>query len=283
MATDRILRFPCQLPDDPLGIPHGMRYRSKLQAGRDSAYSTDSLRWSRKNGCVSHSLGIGERDMFFLLELSPFVLAYRFQYPWLLLPGRILVDDYVSGLRDIPPMLKKRDVISMDVVITALDKKNGLKYIVGSHKLHEHLRLKKVRKRISLERSEAAAACFGYFVFSRTPLLDEQAKSAKQIVLWGNGVDFNIEATRSREIAEDVYRLYRGEAIEICLHRIATRHSTDIDTVFKLFSAAVHLGHLSVDLSLPVRAWKSIRLIAPEEAMPPWESLINRSARSITG
>jgi hypothetical protein len=276
--NDIQLRFPCtDLPPDPLGVPHGPEYRGKLEAGRQSSHSTDYLRRSRKNGCVSHCLGMGERDMQFLLEISPFVLAYRFQYSWPLAKARRMIDDYIFGLTDAPPKLFKKDVISMDVVITSSDGHGGLKYLIGSHKLVSHLHDKKVLRRIALERSEATDAGFAYFVYSRTPGLDEQAKSAKQIMLWGRGIDFNCSRNQAQRVAEAIYRKYDGESIQMCLEKISQYLDLDVEECYQFFSAAIHLGYIFIDLSAPIRYWKSMRLVKRSEARPPWE-LMERSS-----
>ncbi|WP_143131862.1 hypothetical protein [Paraburkholderia aspalathi] len=208
--------------------------------------------------------------MKYLLEISPFALAYRFQYPWPLANARRMIDNYIFGLTDEPPKLFKKDVISMDVVITSSDGQGGLRYLIGSHKLISHLHDKKVRRRLALERSEAAGAGFSYFVYSRTPALDEMAKSAKQIMLWGKGIDLNCSANQAQILAEAIYRKYDGESIQMCLEKIGKYFGLNVEECYKLFSVAVNLGYLFVDLSTPIRYCKSMRLIQCKDAVPPW-------------
>src|ERR1700686_1913360 len=113
------LQFPCCLPVDPLGIPYGPEYFTKVQAGRSSTFTTDYMFSSGKNGCIIQCLGIGELYMARLLEISPFVLAYRCQSPTLLSSAKGRRDYCVSGIVDTRPEIRQSDLISLDVLVTA--------------------------------------------------------------------------------------------------------------------------------------------------------------------
>ncbi|WP_152767789.1 PDDEXK family nuclease [Paraburkholderia franconis] len=209
--------------------------------------------------------------MMYVMETSPFVLSYRYQYPWPLAKARRLLDDYVSGLTDQKPILRSRDVISMDVVVTAESAAGELHYLIGSHKLASDLTDAKVKRRITLERDEASDAGFLYFLFSRTEALDVAGKSAKQIFLWGRKTDFNSSSIEARVLGNWIYKNYGGESVARILQRAAQSLKKDVEVIYGLFSAAVNLGYLFLDISFPIRAWTDIQLIDPSEARPPWE------------
>jgi len=257
------------LPVDPMGIGYGPEYVSKLKAGRDSNFTTDSFAHSRKNDARWNALGLGERAMVFILEVSPFVLAYRTQYPWLLAHARKLVDDYVCGLVDDAPELTRRDLISMDFVVTT--EENGkLNYVILSHKLTESLTEKRVKKRLRLEQHEAASVGFKHVVFSRSRLLDRQGLSAKQIMVWGRKTDFDAVREEAEGLAKLFYSSYQGESLCNFLDHSKSRFGFDIHTAFTRFSAAVHLGYLHVDLSTMICDSTPIRLLDSKEAKLPW-------------
>ncbi|MEM5299427.1 hypothetical protein VSR82_34590 [Burkholderia sp. JPY481] len=267
------LRFPSSnLEADPLGIPYGPEYVPVVRAGVDSSYTTDHLFTSRKNGRTCDCLGMGERGMAWLLEISPFVLAYRCQYPLLLRDGREMLDEFVCGIRSRPPELRRRDLMSLDIVVTSMSKHDRLAYTVLSHKTKQDLGKPKVKRRLARERIEADIAGYRHIVFSRSRLLDECGKSARQISLWGGKLDFNSASTVSRDIAEIFYREYNYRPLDTFMRKVAKRLEISIDQAYQYFSAAVNLGFIYVDLSYPVRTEYPVCLIQPNEAVPPWIS-----------
>jgi hypothetical protein len=284
------LAFPCTLPLDSLGIGYGSDYFSKIHAGRNSTFTTDYMFNSEKNGCISHCLGMGEIYMARLLEISPFVLAYRCQYPMLLSGARDRIDEYASGLVDIKPKIRQRDLISLDFLVTArrdLSRQSGLTlkdpdYIALSHKLKEDLKSEKVKNRLTTEGSEAKLAGFKYQVFSRNRVLDECGKSAKQISLWGKGLDFNKASPAAIEIARGFYQTYAGEVLDNWLSKVAKSLRMSVDQIYQYFSAAINLGFLCINLSLPVRSKYPLQLIQPSDAVPPWISFSGK-VNSCTG
>ncbi|WP_148662326.1 hypothetical protein [Paraburkholderia phytofirmans] len=276
------LEFPCvNLPDDPLGIPHGADYVPVIQAGVNSTYTLDYLFNSRKNGRTCDCLGMGEKGMACLLEISPFVLAYRCQYPLLLQPARVALDEYVCGLRSEKPEIRRRDVLSLDIVVTATTQGGQLDYTVLSHKT-EHDRLKtKVKRRLARERRDSEIVGYNHVVFSRSRVLDECGKSARQISLWGKGLDFNSELAAARDVGEFFYREYDYGALDVFLRKLARRLNLGIDQTYKLFSAAVNFGFIYIDLSHPVRTAYPVCLIQPNEAVPPWISYCGKVSSSL--
>ncbi|MBB5460252.1 TnsA endonuclease N-terminal domain-containing protein [Paraburkholderia sp. Cpub6] len=267
------LRFPAiYLEPDPLGVPYGPDYVPVVRAGVESSYTTDYLFTSRKNGRTCDCLGMGEKWMAWLLEISPFVLAYRCQYPLLLQAGRDAADEFVCGIRSQPPKLRRRDIMSLDIVVTGINKHDRLDYTVLSHKTEQDLGKPKVKRRIARERTEADIAGYRYIVFSRDRLLDECGKSARQISLWGGKLDFNSASSVSRAIAEIFYREYDCRPLDAFMRKVGRRLDLSLDQTYEYFSAAVNLGFIYVNLSYPVRTEFPVCLIQPNEAVPPWIS-----------
>ncbi|SDJ27087.1 hypothetical protein SAMN04487926_14039 [Paraburkholderia steynii] len=274
------LKFPCCLPADPLGMGYGADYFTKVQAGRSSAFTTDYIYFSIKNGCEVHCLGMGEKSMALLLEISPYVLAYRCQYPMLLEHARARIDAYVTGLQDEMPEIRQRDVMSVDVLVTArssVGRKSGVtlecpKYLVLSHKLREDLSKRNIKKRLATERNESKLAGYEYRVFSRNGTLDECGKSARKIYLWGKGHNVNEGISAAAALGEIFYRTYTGDMLDEYLIKVSKKLSISADECYQYLSAAINFGFLFVDLSFPVGTRNPIHLVKPSDAVPPWIS-----------
>lgn len=286
---ENALTFPCHLPADPLGIEYGLEYLTRIRAGRDSTITTDFLFHSAKNGREIDCLGMGEKSMALLLEVSPFVLAYRCQYLLLLADARERIDKYITGIVEGKPIIMRRDVISLDVLVTArryVSCQPGVTltqpdYFVLSHKLKTDLRKKGVKKRLELERNESEQAGYKHIVFSRNKILDECGQSAKQIMLWGKGCEFDSCLSLAQQVGEMFYETYNNEILDQFLMRASHRLKAAIDDIYRYFSAAINFGYLFVDLSFPVRAEYPVQLFSPKDAVPPWISFSGKVNSSL--
>ncbi|WP_343654403.1 hypothetical protein [Paraburkholderia caribensis] len=286
-----LLRYPCKLPPDLLGMGYGSDYAGKLQAGIDSTHSTDTLFFSKKNGCNVDLLGMGERYMAFLLEISPFVLAYRPQYPLLNPKASSDLDDYVCGILEKMPEIKRSQVMSIDIAITARDEilhpgsliNDRLTYLMLSHKRKEVLHSKPIRRRLARERRVAVENGFTYAVYSRSEHLEECGLSAKQIMIWGRDLDFDASWVNASRVAECVVASYAGERLWDFLAKIGVELRMDTEYVLQLFAAAVNFGLLSIDLSFEVGERRKIYLLKRTEVVPPWISFCGKANCCLEG
>jgi hypothetical protein len=273
------LTFQCIPSRDPLGLAYGDEYQPACEAGIHSTYSTDTLFFSTKNNRRVDSLGTGERAMMFLLEISPFVLAYRTQYPVLLPQAVEKLDEYLCGLTNRIPVFKNSDILSIDIMVTA---RHGLStrwqdkfdhyYIFLSHKMANVMRLQRTRRRISRERAIADYNNFEYKVFSRSENLDICARSAKQIIVWAEGLNIDAASENARRLSALFYQSYEGELLGRFLRWAARKLTLTFDDALQHFSAAIYCGNLFVDLSQRVAETSPVRLIDRSEAVPPWIS-----------
>jgi hypothetical protein len=274
------LNFPCCLPVDPLGIGYGSDFFSKVHAGKNSTYTTDLAFFSKKNGCETECLGRGEIAMAMLLEISPFVLAYRCQYPMLLKRARDRIDQYIAGMVEAKPTIRTQDTISLDVLVTArhnITDQGGIAlespyYVALSHKEEEDLAKRKIKNRLKRERNELSLVGYKHVVFSRNRILDECGKAANQIRLWRKGVDFENAFPSARILGERFYSHYNGESLDKFLCKFSRRFNFNVDDVYGYFSVAVNFGFVCVDLSCPVMRDCPVQIIQRSEAVPPWIS-----------
>lgn len=248
-------RFPCKLPPDTRGVKSGEAYKPLLRAGKDNKEGTAWGRFSRKTGRWVHCLSTGERKLSYLLEVSPRVLDYREQYPWV--DKNFL--QYVVEHENEP--IARNKLRTVDFVVTLEGPNHSLQYVVLSYKPTTKLCKQEVQRRLKNERFECEQYGWPWQLCTEKNLDSVSIKSAIQLTRWAGSIAFDDSHEQAMAIAWWVKQRNRGQSLDELLVDVSQAAHIDFDATYSLFSAAVMLGFLPVKLSNRLANWRPVTLI----------------------
>jgi hypothetical protein len=236
------LTFPCRLPRDPRGVRSSPSYRPMLVAGRDNRYSTGWSRFSPKTGRRLQCLSGYENALSYLWDVTPYVLDYREQYPW-------VSDDLLRQIRLFPDVKISRDKLrTVDFVLTLLREDRSIGYSVVSFKPAAQCQKPQVQRRLQSEENNCLDFGWTYDRCTEENLKPEEINSAKQIMSWAGDVPFDEVHCEAKVISDYVRTKNRGQPLDDLLAGAAFELNTSFDGAYQMFAAAVCLGYLPLKL-----------------------------------
>ena len=167
------LTFPCRLPPDPRGFPHGRDYPRFLRATYDNKQGTGWNIPSLKTGRVLDALSTNEWHLFIRALVDPKVLDAREQYP---MHDLVRLAPYLADpTRRIPKSL----VPTIDLLLTIQDPTSdcGYRFEAVCVKPWEQLGEPDVQRRIDREQSFCNKLGWKWTLFTEREIVRARSKA----------------------------------------------------------------------------------------------------------
>lgn len=236
-------RYPCVLEPDEMGVPSGREYVPFLRASGRARGTNFSFK-SEKTGRSIQCLSMGERACAMLLEVNPWVVDYREQYPRTSDKVLATVLENPSG-----PVLRTR-VATFDFVVTYQGRQpTDLNYGVLSIKdTIAEARKEAVRRRLSREQEDALSLGWSWSCIVKEELNRTEVEAAARLIRWGGAFIYRENLDLARELASTIRRADTARTLDDTLGSAARRLAISLDEAYQHFSMAVCFGLIAVDL-----------------------------------
>ncbi len=236
-------RYPCALEPDELGVPSGPEYEPFLRASGRAKGTNYSFK-SEKTGRPIQCLSLGERACAMLLEVNPWVVDYREQYPR---PSDELLAAIVADPSD--PVLRSK-VATLDFVATyQTQQSTDFHYGVLSVKDTRAETMKKeVQRRFNREREDASSRGWEWSCVVKEELDVTAVISAARLIRWGGAFIYRDRYDIARKLASIVTKANLKQTLDEILVSASRRLGTPLDDAYQYFAMAVCFGFIAVDL-----------------------------------
>jgi hypothetical protein len=237
------LTFPCRLPPDPRGFPHGKDYPRVLRATYDNNQGTGWNIPSLKTGRTLDALSTIEMHLFVRAQVDPLILDSREQYPMHSLAklGPYLAD----ATRRIPRSL----VPTLDMVLTIQDASSpdGYRFEAVSVKPYSELGDPAVQSRMAREQEFCEDLNWRWTLFTEKQTNPARYKSGHLLCRMAAQSDLD----SLREIAEANANYVADRANDKPLRQVkrslATRLNTSTAHASEIIAAMALFGFVKLD------------------------------------
>lgn len=246
------VRFPCDLPPDPLGWVASPHYRSPLRAGRDHKFSTGG---SYESPCLERSLeGLSplEKEFFAICHLNPRILDIREQVPM------CTVAEYEALSATYPQGIPRNKIAFLDAILT-MDRPEALGYVVINVKPRSRVGNTKELRRMLREREFCEQHGMDWFLVTRDQLPPAPVEGGRLLLNWLKRRTFPIAHT---ERVAEYMRKSNHPALRDALAAASRALGITKDEAVEAFAAAVLEGLLPLDWRHALGMTKPLRVLA---------------------
>jgi hypothetical protein len=241
-----MLEFPCRLPPDERGIPHGEDYSRVFRSGYDNARGTASSVVSAKSGRVLNALAGLERSAIYDALLDPDVLDIRDQYPaW----DELRLKDY---LEDPNRRIPRSKLPTMDLVLTKLDGAGtGICFEVVNCKWVKDLSQASVRRRIDRDAEFCQKLNWKFTLFTERERSEAATEAARLLCNVAAAPRHDLNRARDSALAASpkVRAMADGRSYRELKKSVGRSLRIDSDEAGFLIAVMALYGFISVDLS----------------------------------
>jgi hypothetical protein len=226
-----------------LGVESGLQYNSFLRADGGKKGTNFSFK-SEKTGREIQCLSMGERAVAMLLEVDPWVVDYREQYPR-------ASDDLLAAIVASPSdRVLRNKVFTLDFVVTYQNRQSAeLHYGVLSVKASRaETKKKSVQRRFAREREDAMSRNWAWNCVVKEELDATAVLAAERLIRWGGAFAYRDCQDVARKLASIVGKVNSGQPLDDLLNDVSKRLGMSLDDAYQYFAMAVCFGLIAVDL-----------------------------------
>jgi len=242
-----ILRFPCLMKEDPLGIPCGPAYPVSLRSAYDNTEGTAWVANCAKSGTSLHTLSTLERAVIYEAIIDPSVIDVRAQYP--MFDAKRLVKYLADPTLRIPRSL----VPFVDLVVTKIDRNASpqIRFEAISVKYLAELADAAVQRRIDRDQAFCQRVGWNWRLFTELEYSEQRLESSRRIATRTN--ELNLESVRLDALAAAprISKFSDGRILNDVAAALARSLSVSRGRAMDLIAAAVMHGFIAVDLNRP--------------------------------
>lgn len=258
-----VLEFPCRLPPDPRGVPHGAAYLPFKNYLTDGGFATGSGFRGIKAGRTHSALGALAREFIELQELDPSVLDIREEYPaydeaW-------VRERLTAGTR-----IGKTDLMCLDVVLTKIHPSSpgSVLYQACFLRPEDQFGDEADARRVERERAFCSKWKFEWKFVDQRYFEAANTRAAAHVVDILRGLR-DIESSKDRaHEAGSILRRRPFETLRHALTAIARGLRVDRQRARELFAVAVAYGYVELSPEHPLEESKPLRILGGNHERP---------------
>jgi hypothetical protein len=253
------LTFPCRLPPDPRGFPHGKDYPRVLRATYDNNKGTGWNIPSLKTGRTLDAMSTIERHLFVRSQVDPLVLDSRDQYPMHSLAK--LAPYLKDPTRRIPRSL----VPTLDMVLTIQDAgaRDGYRFEAVSVKPYSELGDRDVQSRMAREQEFCDSLDWRWTLFTERETDPARYKSGHLLCCMAAHSDLDSLRGVAEANANYVADRSNDKPLRQVKRALAKRLNTDTARASEIIAAMALFGFVKLDFDAELSDGDPLCLLKP--------------------